>query len=92
MVEPAAPIERLLVLGEMLGVIKISAAAQHIHGFILARPRKVLQSLVLFIIGYEICINGGITILRIRCLGSHGVRSRGLDLTFIEVVGRRCLL
>lgn len=69
LVEPAAPIERLLVLGEMLGVIKISAAAQHIHGFILARPRKVLQSLVFFIIGYEICINGGLQFLGYAVLG-----------------------
>ena len=76
----------------MLGVIEIFAAAEHVDCFVLARPRGLLQSLVLLIIRDEICISEKVTILGVGGLGSHGVGPGGLDLTLIEAVSWGCLL
>lgn len=63
LIKPATAIEGFLILGRMLRVVEIFAAAQHINGLVLTRSGKVLQSLVLFIIGDEICISSGLQFL-----------------------------
>ena len=61
--EALSAVEGLLILGFVFGIAEVSTAAHHIDALVLSRPREVTQSLVLLVVGDEICIGNEVQFL-----------------------------
>jgi hypothetical protein len=55
-IEALFAVERFLLLSLVLGVIEVFATTHHVDAFVLAWSRKLLQALVLLVVGDEVCM------------------------------------
>ena len=58
-----------LILRFVLGIVEVFTTSDHIDALVFPGPRELSQSLVLFVIGDEICIKHGVQFLGYAVLG-----------------------